>query len=818
VGKITGVVKNTAGSALSGISVRMQDANGNSLSALYPNQTTDAAGAFTFDNVRTAKNAYRVVAAQGDATYRPAMKQQISVQEKGSGGTIVTNIGSMTLVAQSVTTAQNIIGKIVDGDDGWMLGYAEVKLIDWQGNTVSTVRTVYTNNAYTDCDSTPPVSDPPTNIPKQQFSSGGICGDFTFGSVNPGTYSIQVTGTSWASGNQTYNDLLQEDVIVTGPQQSRFLLPRAGNATTSTIYDPTTHSVRAGPTISGGAAIGDGAHAFAITSGPFAGRYILVRGNNQNTTRVFNPIDNSSTIAGPNLSAAAGAGAHSFSITSGTHAGKTLIVHGRNTNTTSLYDPATHTIVAGPNLSANAGAGAHAFTLTTGDNAGRTVIVHGNGLMTTSLYDPSTHTITAGLSFASAINTGAFAFPISSGVRAGQILIVAGGGTNVTHAYMPGSPADSIAVGPNLQGTAGAGASAFAITSGPKSGQILFIHGNNSTTTSLYLPGDSFDSGPVTSSAIGAGSSNFSIDAGTHAGKRFVTRGANTTNSFLFDPSTSPDPTFLDGPTLSNAVNTGAFALKLEAISAGRLPLVRTLTGQDLKIVLSWGSGDPYDLDLHVVGTLPSGQTVTNVNGDNCDDLSSTKLFHVWAARPNVGMSWAQQYSAKTRTYIQGDSAYNGSNYFPLHPDTTTALVQDAITGFGPEAINFIGGYTDGTYWFSVANWSQWFAAYYAGADKFNQQWDVTNVEIKVYDSTGLAFQVVAGAPTVTPDFTEAASQAGCSSTTDWQQCELWRAFKMQVSGTGPSSRVFTPVNQYANWPDSSGTQDQSKCKMGGNW
>jgi hypothetical protein len=291
--------------------------------------------------------------------------------------------------------------------------------------------------------------------------------------------------------------------------------------------------------------------------------------------------------------------------------------------------------------------------------------------------------------------------------------------------------------------------------------------------------------------------------------------GNSSNATSLYDTATN---TFSAGPTLpGGAVGAGSFALKLNSLTQGRLPLVRSLVGQDLKVVLSWGSGDPYDLDLHVVGTLPTGQTLTNVNNDNCGTANDT-LFHTWAARPSVGMSWAQQYSAKTRTYIQGDSAYNGSGYFPTNPDTTTALVQDAIAGFGPEAINFIGGYTDGTYWFSVANWSQWFSGSYAGADKFNQQWDVTNVEIKVYDSTGLAFQMVAADPTATPDFTESPSASGCSSTTDWQQCELWRAFKMTVSGTGPSSRTFTPVNGYANWPDSSGTQDQSKCKMGGNW
>jgi hypothetical protein len=811
-GRITGRVLNSAGTALSGVSVRMYESDGTPLNATYPDQVTNASGQFTFTDVHTAKNRYRIIAAFADATYRPAMKRGLSVRDEGSSGTIATNLGSLALVPLASTTPQNIVAKIVDADDGWMLGYAEVKLIDWQGNTVGTAkRSVFTNNAYTDCDDVAPSGNPPTNLPKQRSNGNGICGDVTFNAVTPGTYSLQVTGTSWDSGNQTYNDLWQENLVVAGPAESSFLIVRAGGASTSTIYDPVLHSVRAGPTISGGAAPNNGTLAFAIPSGPFDGKYLLLRGNNTTTTRVFNPIDISSSLAGPALSGNAGAGAHTFNITSGLHNGKVLIVHGNALTTTSLYDPATHTIAAGPALPAAAGAGAHAFAITSGAQNGKTMVVHGNASNAASLYDPTAHTFTLSVSTLPAnAGLGAHARTIATGTQAGKVRVVLGNGTNNTAVYDPAL--DTFAAGSTLSANAAAGAHAFSITSGADSGKEIFVHGGAATTTSLYDPAtDSFGIGPALSANAGVGGASISIAAGAHNGKQLVILGNNTTATSLFDPASS---TFAAGIILSNAVNTGGFVLPLVNVSAGRLPLVRTLTGQDLKVVLSWGAGDPYDLDLHVVGTLPAGQTVTNVNGDDCGTGNNT-LFHTWAARPNVGMSWAQQYSAKTRTYIQGNAAYNASNYFPTSPDTTTALVQDTITGFGPEAINFIGGYTDGTYWFSVANWSQWFAASYAGASKFNQQWDVTNVEIRVYDANGLAFQMAAGAPQNTPDFTEAASAPGCSSTSDWQQCELWRAFKMTVSGTGPASRTFEPVNGYANWPDSSGTQDQSKCKMG---
>lgn len=816
VGKITGTLKDVIAGAVSGVTVRILDTDGSSLAATYSDRTSDALGNFAFDNVRTAKARYRILAAPSDGTYYPAMKQKVSVQPKGSLGLTVSSTGSYTLVKKTSVSPQNVVAKIVDGDDGWGLGYAEVKLLDYSGATIASAqRSTYTNNAaFADCDDVPPVGGPPTNLPKTKSTNAStqiahICGDVVFANVAPGTYSIQVTGNSWASGNAVYNDFSQENVVVPGVEESPFLLVRGNGTSQSTVYDGVTHSVRAGPSIN--STPGAGAHALEIQSGPLAGKFLFLRGGNSNVTRVFHTNDRSSTMAGPNLSGNAGAGAHSFAIASGPQAGKILIIHGNNLTTTSLYDPAANTMVAGPALSAQAGAGAHAFTIPSGAQAGKTLVIHGRATATTSLYDPATHTIVAGPALSASANTGAFSRAITSGTQSGKVRVVLGN-LNSTSLYDPAT--HTFAAGSTLSANSGDGASAFAVTSGVNSGKIIFIHGGGVTTTSLYDPAtDSFGIGPVLSAVAGAGSNSFSIPTGAQKGKQFVVLGADTAATSLYDPTTG---NFSAGLPLTRQVSAGGFTLQLTRVAAGRLALVRQLVGQDLKVVLSWGSGDPVDLDFHTVGTLPSGQTLTNVNGDDCGTANNT-LFHVWAARPNVGMTWSQQYSAKTRTYIQGNASYNSYNYFPTSPDTTTALVQDTNRGFGPEAINFVGGYTDGTYWFSVVNWSGWFPGSYS-VDKASQQWDVTNVDLKVYDATGLAFQMSVGAPQVTPDFTEQASQAGCSSTTDWQQCELWRAFKMTVSGSGPSGRIFEPKNEFVNWTDAGGTFDQNKCKIGGNW
>ncbi len=466
VGKITGTIRNQANAAVTGISIKILTAGGTDVTSLYGGTiTTGAGGIFTIDNVRTAKLGYQIRAAEGDATYYPATKRNVTVQEKGSGGTIQTNIGTLGLAAIAGSSAQTVSAKVVDADDGWMLGYAEVKLIDYLGVTVATARTVETA---ANCTSIPPVGAPPTNIPKAKFDLVVTCGDVSFTGVTPGTYTIQVNGDSWGTTNQRYNQLDVESVVV--------------------------HST---------------------------------------------------------------------------------------------------------------------------------------------------------------------------------------------------------------------------------------------------------------------------------------------------------------------------------AAAKGRIPMVRLLTGQDIKIVLSWGALEPRDPDMHMVGSLPSGQTITNVNGDTCN----TNQFHIWAGRPNVGgFAWQQQYSAKTRTYPQGNAAYSTQNFFPLDPSTTAALVQDANSGYGPEAINLISGYTDGTYWVSVINWGGWYPGSY-GVTKASQRWDVTQVGIKVYDADGLTFEMIAAQPTAVPSqLAPATAVAGCGlgGASDWNECELWQAFKITVAGGGAAGRQFTPVNTFQNWADSTGNgvYDLSKCYL----
>ncbi|MCX7633385.1 MAG: hypothetical protein N2Z22_08655, partial [Turneriella sp.] len=143
----------------------------------------------------------------------------------------------------------------------------------------------------------------------------------------------------------------------------------------------------------------------------------------------------------------------------------------------------------------------------------------------------------------------------------------------------------------------------------------------------------------------------------------------------------------------------------------------------------------------------------------------------------------------------------------------------DTTTGFGPEMINMIGGYTNGTYWVTVVNYSQWYPAGASGDTKQNQQWDVADVQLRVYDAEGLAFQMQAAQPATAPTaLSPATPVAGCGAggASDWQQCELWQAFKFTISGSGPAGRVYTPVNTYVNWQDATGTYDNNKCNLNG--
>ncbi|HRP70372.1 MAG TPA: carboxypeptidase-like regulatory domain-containing protein, partial [Turneriella sp.] len=123
VGKIVGVIKNELNANVSGVAVKLLTSAGSDVTALYGGTiTTDGSGAFTIDNVRTAKLGYQIRVAEGDATYYPATKRNITVQEKGTAGLLQTNIGTLGVATKSGASPQTITAKVIDADDGWMLG------------------------------------------------------------------------------------------------------------------------------------------------------------------------------------------------------------------------------------------------------------------------------------------------------------------------------------------------------------------------------------------------------------------------------------------------------------------------------------------------------------------------------------------------------------------------------------------------------------------------------------------------------------------------------------------------------------------------
>jgi hypothetical protein len=118
--------------------------------------------------------------------------------------------------------------------------------------------------------------------------------------------------------------------------------------------------------------------------------FVTITGGGLTTAYYFS---SGSYIATLYLSGASGAGAgsHSFEIHSGPWAGKIIVIHGNDTPYTSIYDPSSPpgSFAYGPQLKANAGAGSNSFLIKEGMYAGMVLVVHGGGLQSTSIFNPS---------------------------------------------------------------------------------------------------------------------------------------------------------------------------------------------------------------------------------------------------------------------------------------------------------------------------------------------------------------------------------------------------------------------------------------------
>lgn len=121
-----------------------------------------------------------------------------------------------------------------------------------------------------------------------------------------------------------------------------------GGTTTVELFDATTAAFAATvPTWP--VPIGDGAHSFRLSEGPNDGCYLTVAAGGTVDTTVYDPVSDV-VNAGPALSGAAGAGSSALYLDSGPHAGSYLIVHGNGTVTTTLLDPDAMTTSPGPDF------------------------------------------------------------------------------------------------------------------------------------------------------------------------------------------------------------------------------------------------------------------------------------------------------------------------------------------------------------------------------------------------------------------------------------------------------------------------------------
>lgn len=143
VGGVSGKIQNSNLANVSGATVTLQLANGNSVATT----TSNASGVFSFDSVRIGTTAYKLlVAASG---YGNATKGNISV---GVGAT--TDIGIVYLVSSSASPG-TITGTVVDANAGAKVTGATVKILDWTGATAGTLTTATSNGGFTSATLTP---------------------------------------------------------------------------------------------------------------------------------------------------------------------------------------------------------------------------------------------------------------------------------------------------------------------------------------------------------------------------------------------------------------------------------------------------------------------------------------------------------------------------------------------------------------------------------------------------------------------------------------------------------------------------------------
>ncbi|MBV6492055.1 MAG: hypothetical protein LDLANPLL_00044 [Turneriella sp.] len=228
-------------------------------------------------------------------------------------------------------------------------------------------------------------------------------------------------------------------------------------------------------------------------------RWLILRGSTLTDTLLFDPATGSIS-ASTSLPAGKGTdfGANWIPITSGPQAGKILVVNGQNAKNTTLIDPSGPSYTNPFTLSTNVYYGGTACTIPTGANAGKTVYIHGGatgtGSINTSVFDPVAFTFNPGTSLPANAADGTLCFPIDSGPQAGNIMVLLG---NSMASVILNTSTLTFTAGPSLPNTIFTGSHQFKLTAGPNIGKTFIILANATTNTAIFDPSvPSFSSGP----------------------------------------------------------------------------------------------------------------------------------------------------------------------------------------------------------------------------------------------------------------------------------------------------------------------------------
>ena len=134
-------------------------------------------------------------------------------------------------------------------------------------------------------------------------------------------------------------------------------------------------------------------------------------------------------------------------------------------------------------------------------------------------------------------------------------------------------------------------------------------------------------------------------------------------------------------------------------VNIGYQAICEQLAPYQIRVTVQWGQ-NPQDLDLHVVG--PSNHLVREYTWSTGNTGSTNYRFHVFYKNQKNFYEPDDDYP----DYYPQLGSGNGDGD-PNGTSSTTSLVQDTTTGFGPEAINIFKiadeeQYAGGNYTFSV--------------------------------------------------------------------------------------------------------------------